>query len=375
MASLTSHATDIKNMVYKGTSLVPGWMVVGQAEGEDGEPVMEWVARELNDCEEDLQKLATDLLSSIKSRMAKVSDMQHKLVCMDLDQLVGCITGERNRQSVVKIDEAKLEHFAQEEFKEFYEYVCTQDHVQKLAEQRELNLEPALSHVIHRKLKEALKMLIWDPNFIDTLAKCLNVIKKDGTTELLSRSFDGKNACKAESVRDELGLLQRFKICETTSKGGSFIFPNMYEAQFSNAMFHVVICEESIIKQMYTNAELYDKLGIEMCICIDISLAKGGTESVVESFYTSMKAQTMYGGQNNYILAMRTKLEWLLPPVIQADKLVHGTAGVYLNGDKFNDYQGHKWPTIGERRHKKVYATSKVVDRISYSETSLPFLC
>ena len=191
------------------------------------------------------------------------------------------------------------------------------------------------------------------------------MIKKDGTMELLSTHFNDKNAGKAESVRDELGLLRKFQVCEATQKRGSFIFPNRYEAQFSKATFNVVICEENTIKEIYQNAELYGKLGVEMCICIDMSLAKGGTEPIVESFYSSMKAQTMYGGQNNDILALRTKLEWLLPPVIQADKLVHGTAHVYLNGDKLKSYQGHKWPTIGDRRHKKPYATSKVVDRIA----------
>ena len=186
MTCLKSHARDIKNVVYKGTSLVPGWMVVNQADGKDGEPFNESMARVLSDCEEELQRLAIDL-SSIESRMVKVSDVQRRLVCMDLDQLIGCITGERKSHNVVKIDEAKLEHLAQEEFKEFYEYVCTQDHVKQLAEQRELNLQPSLSHVTHRKLKETSKMLIWDPDFIDTLAKCLKVIKEDGTTMPLIR--------------------------------------------------------------------------------------------------------------------------------------------------------------------------------------------
>ncbi len=134
-------------------------------------------------------------------------------------------------------------------------------------------------------------------------------------------------------------------MCETTLKRGSFIFSDRYEAHFSKATFNVVICEESIIKEMYKNAELHDKFRVEMCICIDISLAKGGTESVVASFYSTMKVQTMYSGHNDNILTLRTKLEWLLPPVIQADKLVPGAAQVYLNGDKFKNYQGHKWPT------------------------------
>ena len=54
---------------------------------------------------------------------------------------------------------------------------------------------------------------------------------------------------------------------------------------------------------------------------MDIGLAKGGTESIVESFLSAMKSQTMYGGQSNEVISLRTKLEWSLPPVIQAKKV------------------------------------------------------
>ena len=91
--------------------------------------------------------------------------------------------------------------------------------------------------------------------------------------------------------------------------------PKYIQSPIFKATFNVVICEESRMKEMYENAELYKELGVDMCICIEVSLAKGGTESVVESFYSSMKAQTMYSGQKNDTLALRTKLEWLLPPV------------------------------------------------------------
>lgn len=56
---------------------------------------------------------------------------------------------------------------------------------------------------------------------------------------------------------------------------------------------------------MYTNSEVYNRIGKEMCIVIDIVLAKGGTESIVESFYSSMASQAMQGGQSNEALALR----------------------------------------------------------------------
>ena len=102
--------------------------------------------------------------------------------------------------------------------------------------------------------------------------------------------------------------------------------------------------------------------------------SKGGTESVVESFYSSMKAQSMYGGQDTTILAMRKKLEWSIPPVIQAERVIGGTADVYLNGDKSRSLKSHKWPTIGDGKTGKKYKVSKVVDRIESEEPSLPFL-
>ena len=70
-------------------------------------------------------------------------------------------------------------------------------------------------------------------------------------------------------------------------------------------------------------------LGIEMCVCYDVCMAKGGTEAVVESFYSSMKAQSM-ARQDNETLALRTKLEWTVPPLIQADKFVRETAKIYI---------------------------------------------
>ena len=146
----------------------------------------------------------------------------------------------------------------------------------------------------------------------------------------------------------------------------------MFEVKFTSASLLVVLDEEQIINEIYTNAMLYDAIGKEMCTCIDIGIGKGCTESIVESFYSSMKAQTKPGGQITETLALRTKLEWSIPPVIQADSLVQETAKMYISGDKKKGYPAHKWPIIGDVQ--KRYRVSKVVDRMAAEHAQLPYL-
>ena len=51
---------------------------------------------------------------------------------------------------------------------------------------------------------------------------------------------------------------------------------------------------------------VYNQIGNKCAFwCIDIALAKGGTEAIVESFYSSMASQAMHGGQSNEALALR----------------------------------------------------------------------
>ena len=73
------------------------------------------------------------------------------------------------------------------------------------------------------------------------------------------------------------------------------------------------------------------------------------------------------------MISLRTKLEWSLPPVIQAKKVVEGTARIYLDGDKSKEYPSHKWPIIGDRTRRR-HRISKVVDRISNAASPLEYL-
>lgn len=75
----------------------------------------------------------------------------------------------------------------------------------------------------------------------------------------------------------------------------------------------VSLNEMKLTKHMYTNLEVYNRLGKCFCLAYDVALAKGGSEAVVESLYSVMKNQSQPGGQLNEVLVGRTKIDWHCP--------------------------------------------------------------
>lgn len=302
-------------------------------------------------------------------RFAKISPMQEKLAALDVDSIINCLTGQRNDNGIVKVDETVLEDYGKEDFGCFYEHVCEQNHVKDLALTTDMIVDPNLSHVVHRKFKLFLRDLIWNPKYIDILSACLVVENDGGKSVSFLDYLREEKKIPVEHVAEQVGLVTSFKTVNTNY----FCLKNVYEMKSAIGNVNVSVNEENIYKSIYTDPDIFALLGKEVCICIDISLAKGGTEAIVESFYSSMKAQTKYGGQTTDTLALRTKLEWTLPPVLQAGKVISGTATVYLNGCKERNYKSHEWPTLGDASSAK-YKISKVVDRIANEHVSLPFL-
>ena len=71
----------------------------------------------------------------------------------------------------------------------------------------------------------------------------------------------------------------------------------------------------------------------------------------------------------------RTKIDWLMPTVIKADKLVNGIAQLYHDGDKSHNLPKHRWPILS---HRATYSPgkdlSKVMTKKSTEGVCLPFL-
>ena len=69
-----------------------------------------------------------------------------------------------------------------------------------------------------------------------------------------------------------------------TELDGEYVF--IYYSHICRSLFD----ENAAILTMYTNEVIYEKLGREMCIIMDVADSKSGSEAVVESFYSVMKS-------------------------------------------------------------------------------------
>ena len=169
-------------------------------------------------------------------------------------------------------------------------------HVQRLSCEDGLIFNPKLSHVMYRRLKTALKDFIWLQQFRDIMSRWFSVV--NAATGKITGSLDS----------EKLGVLTSITTVDKIfPPGPSSIYHlcNLYEMKFESKTVLTILDEAMVYNSMYTNSEVYNLIGKEMCIVTDIALAKGGTEAIVESFYSSMASQAMQGGQSNEALALR----------------------------------------------------------------------
>ena len=100
------------------------------------------------------------------------------------------------------------------------------------------------------------------------------------------------------------GCLKKLTLAET---GIGNVFANTYELTMERNQqpIKAKLNEEAVYKSIYTDETLYNAIGVESCVAIDTALAKGGTEAVVESYYSVMTSQQKSGNQLNETLALR----------------------------------------------------------------------
>lgn len=289
---LDKHLTNIKAGHFKGTKLIPGWLVTSSERrvvDNEVETVDHWRVRDVCDVESDLKNFMGDLKFSFESRVDSSSvEMLRILTCVDLDSLFALLCGERLESGKVKlaVGEGQLERYGRDNFQKLFEYVCSLEHVQALATDfcdenfDELLFDPAFGNKVHHKMKQALKRALWI---------------EDG--KYLQSWFglpDGKS----------YGSLKKLRLAVDDD---IFAVGNRYEitVQNSGEPFIAEINEMEVYRTIYTDENLFTAIGIEGCVAIDIALAKGGTEAVVESYYSVMNSQKQPGGQHNETLALR----------------------------------------------------------------------
>ena len=164
------------------------------------------------------------------------------LLCLDFETIITLLCGSRQNGKPV-LNEVKLEEFAKDRFKRFIEYVCRQDHIQTAIKDGVLELEPGLSHVLHRKLKQVLKEIIWEKK--DLMVRWFSVVKK-------------KPVALVVDLPASTRTLQTFTLLPN---------PSALDAQFSmtfsgsDKKHQVEIDESAIIRSIYTDEDVFNMLG------------------------------------------------------------------------------------------------------------------
>lgn len=292
---LTANLKDIKSGEYKKTRLVPGWMVVSTetvADDTGNKTIDTWKVREEKDVESDLKTFITDIITSFNARVDKCTkEMQDILTCMDLDTLFGLFCGERLDNGKVKLSkgEGTLEAYGLEHFQRFFSYICSLRHVHHLSnnEDEDACFEPVFGGTVFHKMKQALKDYLWNTSG-QHLMSWFSLPKSSGCLKRLS-------------LNDDLNVSVGKKSFNLPCFNNTYVLIVEGIEQPIKAKLN----EAAVYNSIYKDGPLFNAIGVEGCVAIDIALAKGGSEAIVESYYSVMNSQKSSGGQLNETLASR----------------------------------------------------------------------
>ena len=218
-------------------------------------------------------------------------------------------------------------------------------HIQALAdENRDLNLLPHDSVATLKKFKIALQKILWEQ-----LENCTYTMfsDRDGNSIL---EFKQSHLTALSTVNED-SLDKWFELCFA-----------------SGAVVKARLCEENIIAAIYNNKLIFESIGKEFCIALDVALAAGGCEAVVEGV---IKVHKMDGGQSNDVLTQRAIVDWSLPNPLSCPRTMEEIGRLYTDGDKKLGISRHRLPLFSDKkgRAETKYNIGKVVDRLS---TELP---
>ena len=129
--------------------------------------------------------------------------------------------------------------------------------------------------------------------------------------------------------------------------------------------------EPLLVETLYNVKEVYSRIGPEFMVALDIARSTGGSEAIAESFYSVMDTQRQRCHQSNRIMELRTKIEWLLPPVgNHSEQLIEGIAAKFL--------ENHRSPLLRDARSIAKYfrrnMKSKVVHKMTNANVKYTYL-
>ena len=373
LPNLNKHWNEIsleeaEDCVFQGENLLESWIVVGQETVEGVEMseagkrktkiMYNWEARTPSDCIMDLKTLCKELNENLSTRYKNIiPDHVVKLYnIFDLGKVISELANfkfENGKLVIKRNDRIEWEKKGLEEFNEYFEYVCQLPHVQKYVDNNSTsNLLPHNSQLVFSNFKNTIKKIVWE--------------NLGGETYEFFRTEKG-------DIVSEFKTSQLIQFSEINKD----IFRKYFILKFScGNVIEAFIDEELIIKLFYTNKYIYEALGQECCLALDIALATSGCEAVVEGFYSVVKSHSKSGGQSNKVLMERAVVDWAIPNPVSCPHVMLEIGNMYTKGNREYNIPKHRIPIYFDNRERASgkFKVSKVVDRLTIEPPRCPFI-
>ena len=140
----------------------------------------------------------------------------------------------------------------------------------------------------------------------------------------------------------------------------------------NHAPFEAFLDEAKVVSLLYTDEVMYSKAGNVAMTAFDIALSMGGSEAIVESFYSVMDSQREIR-QNHATLEDRTILDWATSNVLNSEGIISKAAKFYVDVVSSQHLPRHRVGTL-KRKTSSSFKASQVLRRMKSEKGRYPFV-
>ncbi len=147
--------------LFKGVTLLEGWMVLKDEGKDSGDNRFTWQMRESEDVSKDRERFAKELQESLEKRIRSVvnDDVVSHLEVFDASSLVSLQCGFAIYDHVqFTLEEGVIEEYGMQECKQILKVVSRMPHVQSPG----MTCDPRLAHKYMRRIKKATMEGVWN---------------------------------------------------------------------------------------------------------------------------------------------------------------------------------------------------------------------
>lgn len=361
--------------VYEGIELAVGWKIVGtetvleKISGQESNPpkkavLTNWAERTITESFHDVSTFANDLAESLDHRIEKcITNADFLADFFDIEKIFRLLCGEKLDDGRIKIKEGELEEHGVTEFKLFFKEVCALKHIAELNDER---FDSRMYSSVLRDWKGCIRFLVWHKDMTTILLSCLKPLKP-----VVSEDGNGPNGITSQLKSDFETSLVKMEL--VPAKKSQLATDDIFLFQFANhAPFQARVNEEEVVRVLYTNELLFTKAGPVAMTSFDIAMSMGGSEAIVESFYSVMDTQKQVR-QHHVTLEDRTILDWATSNVLNCEDVVARAAKLYVDGMAEKRLPRHRVGNL-KRKSCNSFKASQVLTRLSNEKGRYPFL-